>query len=198
MLRTLVTLVLLGGLAHAQSKEVDLDYRAMTQAKAGAWAEYKVSVKNPKGTSKMRYSLVGKGENWMVLEIETAAEKAPVLMRLEYALTGPEEWRITSGKMAVKDERRDLSAAELSLSPPLNPRAQPGELVGTETVKTPAGTFECQHYQKQIPIDGGKLAVHLWMSPNAGPTGLVKSVAPLRGIEVTLVKTGVGAKPKVK
>jgi hypothetical protein len=197
MIRALAVVLLVTGVAQAQ-EVVDLDLHAVTAAKAGAWAEYKISVRDRKKTSKMRYALVGKGDNWMVLEIETQADKGPVLMRLEYALTGPGTWSISSGRIMAGKQKRDLSPDELRKSAPLSNRSEPGELVGSEKVTTPAGTFDCFHYQKQIELDGGKLAVHLWMSERAGPTGLVKSVAPLRGIEVVLAKVGTGAVSKLK
>ena len=45
-----------------------------------------------------------------------------------------------------------------------------GELVGTESVTVPAGTFTCQHYRKQEqngPMD-------LWISMQVTPYALVK------------------------
>jgi hypothetical protein len=119
-------------------------------------------------------------------------------MRLEYALSAPGTWSLSSGKIEVGNEKRNLSVEELARSGPITNRSSPGEVVGRETVKTPGGSYDCMHYQKQIETDKGKLAVHLWMSERAGPTGLVKSVAPLRGIEVVLVKTGTGAVSKLK
>ena len=45
-----------------------------------------------------------------------------------------------------------------------------GELVGTESVTVPAGTFTCQHYRKQEkngPAD-------MWISTQVTPYGMVK------------------------
>jgi hypothetical protein len=45
------------------------------------------------------------------------------------------------------------------------------EAVGTESVTTPAGTFECEHLRTK---DGA----NAWISPKAGPWSLVKIVSP--------------------
>jgi hypothetical protein len=54
-----------------------------------------------------------------------------------------------------------------------------GELVGTESVTVPAGTFSCQHYRKQEqngPVD-------MWISTEVTPYALVK----LTGADVTML-----------
>jgi hypothetical protein len=46
----------------------------------------------------------------------------------------------------------------------------PGEIVGTETITVPAGTFECQHFRKQEP----RGTVDVWVSSQVAPYGTVK------------------------
>jgi len=49
-----------------------------------------------------------------------------------------------------------------------------GELVGTESVTVPAGTFSCQHYRKQEqngPVD-------VWISTQVSPFAMVKMTGP--------------------
>jgi hypothetical protein len=49
-------------------------------------------------------------------------------------------------------------------------KADRGELVGTESVTVPAGTFSCQHYRKQEnsgPVD-------VWVSTDVSPYAMVK------------------------
>jgi hypothetical protein len=55
--------------------------------------------------------------------------------------------------------------------PPSGGKADLGELVGTETVTVPAGTFNCQHYRKQQT--GGK-TVDMWTSAQVTPYAVVK------------------------
>jgi hypothetical protein len=45
-----------------------------------------------------------------------------------------------------------------------------GELVGTESVTVPAGTFTCQHYRSQ----GNNGTSDVWFSTDITPTGMVK------------------------
>jgi hypothetical protein len=49
-----------------------------------------------------------------------------------------------------------------------------GELVGTESVTVPAGTFSCQHYRNQ----GNNGTSDLWISMQVTPYGLVKMTGP--------------------
>lgn len=49
-----------------------------------------------------------------------------------------------------------------------------GELVGTESVTVPAGTFNCQHYRKQ----DARGTTDLWISTQVTPYALVKMASP--------------------
>ena len=60
-----------------------------------------------------------------------------------------------------------------------------GQLVGTESVTTPAGTFSCEHYR----ATNGKWDV--WLAPNIPPWGLVKSKDETGEMVVQRVMTGV-------
>ena len=63
------------------------------------------------------------------------------------------------------------------------------ELVGTETITTPAGTFECQHYrQKDKSSD-------VWVSEKVPPYGMVKMVS--KDSTMTLTRVITGAKTRI-
>ena len=47
------------------------------------------------------------------------------------------------------DEKRDMPKEQIDATPPLKNDARPGDLVGTENVTIPAGTFACKHYRGQ-------------------------------------------------
>ncbi len=49
-----------------------------------------------------------------------------------------------------------------------------GELVGTESVTVPAGTFTCQHYRDQGP----RGTTDVWISTDVTPYAMVKMVGP--------------------
>jgi len=58
-------------------------------------------------------------------------------------------------------------------------KAEYGELVGTETITVPAGTYACQHYRKQEksgPVD-------YWVSDQITPYAMAKMTGP----DVTMV-----------
>jgi hypothetical protein len=55
--------------------------------------------------------------------------------------------------------------------------------VGTETVTTPAGTFDCDHYRAK---DG---SWEEWLSPQVGPWGLVKTASRIGTMTLTRIVT---------
>lgn len=65
-----------------------------------------------------------------------------------------------------------------------------GELVGTESVNVPAGTFTCQHYK----ADDG--ATDLWIAENVAPYGLVKMTS--KDGTMVLKKVVTNAKTKIR
>jgi hypothetical protein len=65
-----------------------------------------------------------------------------------------------------------------------------GKPMGTESLTTPAGTFNCQHYQ----ANNGSWDV--WVAPNVPPWGLVKSKDS--DGEMTLKRTITGVPDRIK
>jgi hypothetical protein len=80
------------------------------------------------------------------------------------------------GKPPIEMTGIMMSMMQRSQSPSTQPaggatgNAGMGELVGTETITVPAGTFSCQHYRKQ-DING---PVDIWTSPSVSPYSVVK------------------------
>jgi hypothetical protein len=64
-----------------------------------------------------------------------------------------------------------------------------GAIIGKETVTTPAGTFDCEHWKS---ADG---TAESWFSPKVSPWALVKSVTP--NSTMTLVKVITDAKSHI-
>jgi len=58
-----------------------------------------------------------------------------------------------------------------------------GEVVGTETITVPAGTFETQHYRRQ----DGTGTSDVWVSTKVSPYGLVKMTSPEMSMELEKV-----------
>jgi hypothetical protein len=148
---------------------------------------------------KMRYALVEKTDKKMVVEVDTDTPMGAMQMRLDYEPAGPDAWKVSGGHMKMGAQSMDVPKEQLAKSPPLKKGGTIGDLVGTETVKTPAGSFECKHYKKKIKnaMGAGEMEVEMWMSDKALPTGLVRSVASAQGIEIVLSNTGKDAKPSV-
>ena len=64
-----------------------------------------------------------------------------------------------------------------------------GQDVGKETITTPAGTFECEHWRSEDGNDA-------WISPKAPPYGLIKSSSK-DGHTIVLVRLITDAKDKI-
>lgn len=185
------------GVASAQSQN-PLSYEAMSKSKAGQWAEYSMSIKGQPSNMKMRYSLVEKSDGKAAFEIDSQTPIGQVLAHLVYAADGPNGWKLTAGRFKAGGNTQDLPANELA-SGGIKKGDSFGKLVGTEDVKTAAGSFSCKHYKKALNGEAGAPAgttVDVWMSDKVLPTGLVK-VLDSRGAEVTLATTGTDAKPQM-
>jgi hypothetical protein len=75
--------------------------------------------------------------------------------------------------MLISGAMMGMMAARGGSAPPA-PKADVhdgAEVVGTESVTTPAGTFTCEHLRTK---DGG----NVWITPKLSPWGLVKSASP--------------------
>jgi hypothetical protein len=64
------------------------------------------------------------------------------------------------------------------------------ELVGTETVTTPAGTFECQHYRSKDK------STDVWVSEKVPPYGMVKMTSKDSSMVLTRVVKNATSKIK--
>jgi hypothetical protein len=64
-----------------------------------------------------------------------------------------------------------------------------GERVGSESVTTPAGTFDCEHWRNK---DGSG---DVWFSSKVAPWGLVKTTSPNNSM--TLIKVITDAKSHI-
>ncbi|HMD31320.1 MAG TPA: hypothetical protein VKG84_05390 [Candidatus Acidoferrales bacterium] len=60
-------------------------------------------------------------------------------------------------------------AAQQGKGPMTDVSKSGGQLVGTESITTPAGTFECQHYRTNDPPSD------VWVSSKVSPWGVVKT-----------------------
>jgi hypothetical protein len=146
---------------------------AMDLAKvpAGSWADYTMTM----GTlppMKMRMALVSKGATANIVETSVeggmmaAAGKVVMQMTLAPGNEG------TTKKMVMQIGASDPMEMPSALSDAKAfTKPNPKTLVGSETVKVPAGSFKTKHYRDKTP-QGDKL--DFWVSDSVPPLGLVK------------------------
>jgi hypothetical protein len=95
------------------------------------------------------------------------------------------------GPMEISGQMMQMMQGRGGATPP-TPKAdftEGAEKVGSESVTTPAGTFDTMHWKNK---DGGQV----WISPKAGPWSFVKSVSA-DGMSMTLVKVVTDAKSHI-
>jgi len=186
-------LVLCSGVAAAQATpgNASLSFEALQKAPVGAWAEYSMMVGTKKGST-MRYSLVEKSAKSLGLEIETVMP--PLVMRMDFAANGASAWKLTRIRMRMGQGPVQDAPPPEGTDEAIKKGGNFGTLLGIETLKTPAGSFECRHYKQKTQQGEGDV----WMSDKLLPSGLVQTTVASLGARITLEKTGTGAAAKIK
>jgi len=98
---------------------------------------------------------------------------------------------VTSTRMVMQMPGQAPMEMDLSANPAGRPMQQTtpaniadkAELVGTESITVPAGTFTCQHYRMKDGSGEG------WISEKVGPWGLVKSQGKDNSMVLTKIIT---------
>jgi hypothetical protein len=189
----LLALLLVSSAALAQGTpgSASLSYEALAKAQAGAWAEYSMSVGTAKGTT-MRYSLVEKSAKAIALEIET--QMPPIVMRMDFTANG-DAWKLQRIRMKMGTSAvQEVPPPETGADQIIKKGSSFGTPLGSETLKTPAGSFECKHYKQATAQGDGEV----WMSDKVLPSGLVQTVVSALGAKITLSALGSGATAKIK
>ncbi len=153
----------------------------------GAGAAYDMTDRDGKKTQ-MEITVVGKDDMagkagfWLEMAMANAQIGGTIYVK---TLMSVNDAGVTSGRMIMQMPGRPPMEMDMSTNPggrqmqqttPAN-IADKAELVGTETITVPAGTFSCMHYKMK---DGSSDA---WVSEKVGPWGLVKS----QGKETSMV-----------
>lgn len=193
----LAMVVLVAGTVAAQFGQREMpSARGVWNPVVGSGAAYQIESKR-EGKSEMEFAIVG---------TETVAGKAGHWM--EMAFKGKE------GLMVMKSlnvmDANSIQVKRMIMQPPgeepmefpMNMAMMGGQrgnqsadirndavLVGTETITTPAGTFECQHYRQK---DG---SADVWVSEKVPPYGMVKMVS--KDTTMTLTRVITGAKSRI-
>lgn len=147
----------------------------------GSGAEYQITAKGDK--MDWQYAVVGKetvdGNEGYWLEMRMKSGKGAGAIMKQLVVTGPEgvdikrmimqtpgqpPMEMPMGMMSGMMKRAQQSAAEHTGEKGM------GQVVGTESVTVPAGTFECTHYRSTDP----KNPADFWVATKVSPYGLVK------------------------
>jgi hypothetical protein len=177
---------------------LNVDLTTLMKAKAGAWADYTMSGKGTDKAVTIRYAVVERTPSKVSLEVDTPSPKGELVVRFDFVPQGPDTWKIQSGKVQLGGQKIDVPPAQLAAATPLKTTDPPGELVGTEELTTPLGSFSSKHYKKSLTEGGKGPWMDVWINPSISPTGLVKSSFEAMGIQVTLLATGTGAQSKIQ
>jgi hypothetical protein len=153
----------------------------MFKPMVGSGAEYQITMKNDQ--MDWQYAVVGKetvdGSEGYWLEMRMKSGKGEGAIMKQLVVTGPEgvdikrmimqapgqpPMEMPMGMMSGMMKRAQKSAAEHTGEKGM------GQVVGTESVTVPAGTFECTHYRSTDPKSPGDF----WVATQVYPYGLVK------------------------
>jgi len=156
------------------------------KAVAGSGAQYEMQAKDQ--TMTFAYVILGKevvdGKegNWIEIRTEGGRMPGETVMK---QLTVVDEGKAEVKRMIMQAPGRPPMEMPVGMmSGMMRQQQQPaaeskaggmGEKVGTESVTVPAGTYECDHYRKEI--EGGKTADY-WISTKVLPYGVVKMTSP--------------------
>lgn len=195
---TLVALWLLAQPAGAQVGIRAPDLRGVWNPVVGTGSVYQIE-RGQERKSEMEMAVVGeepvdgKPGHWLEIAITDPRSGTPILMKQLVVRDGDRmETRRSIFQMPGRPPfEMPIPPASAAGTPPrttVDVRKE-AELVGTESITTPAGTFTCEHYR----IRDGKGDV--WIAQNVAPWGLVKMVSP--DASMTLVRRLQNATTKV-
>jgi hypothetical protein len=162
------------------------------QPVVGSGAAYEMTDRDGK-KSQMEMTVVGKedvnGKTGYWMEMAMANPHSGGDMYMKY-LIAPGDTGMASLRMIMQQPGQDpieMDMNMMNMGGHQAPQSTPGDvrekaqLVGTESITVPAGTFNCQHYRMK---DGSSDA---WVTDKVAPWGLVKT----QGKESSMVLTKV-------
>jgi hypothetical protein len=137
----------------------------------GSWAEYSVTM-GQLPPMKMRLALVAKSAAGNVVESSVEGGMMAMVgkMIMQMTLTPGSDANLKKAVMQLgAADPMEMPVAMTGTKPFAKPN--PKGLVGSETIKTPAGSFKTKHYRDKTP-QGDK--VEYWVNEGVPPFGLVK------------------------
>ncbi len=201
MRRAITTMVMLGLAALAPSslpaQSMAEICSGLTDVEVGEWATYDVDSGSQQGT--MRFALIAEGAaggdgQWFEVTMNVGGLDMVVQLQVPGWPFGPDDvegvvmksagqpaMRIPGSMLSMVQGQMDIPMADLSEN------CLGSELLGTESVEVPAGTFEAYRIR---PTDQDLDPGDVWLSPEV-PFGLVKGEGP--DGSMTLIDSGSGA-----
>lgn len=192
--------VMLAALALALPLAAQMGMGPRTPSLSGIWhpvvgtgAAYEMTDKDGK-KSQLEITIVGKedvgGKSAYWTEMGFANPRSGGQMYMKN-LMSVSDAGVTSTRMIMQMPGQAPMEMDLTANPAGRPMQQTtpaniadkAELVGTESVTVPAGTFTCQHYRMKDGNGEG------WVSDKVGPWGLVKSQGKDNSMVLTKVIT---------
>lgn len=146
----------------------------------GSWSDY--TVKRAEGEPrKVRHALVGKEGAAFILESSTDNQRGRVVTRQVVDADPSKEGGVKKTIMQVGDSdpmempaRTGQGDGDGQRGPRINARflkPDPKKVVGKETLKIAAGTFQTERYKDELPRGG---TVEYWLAKDVFPYGVVK------------------------
>lgn len=194
----LTVIVLVVGTAAAQFQMPTPRIRGVWNPVVGSGAAYEMRSKN-EGKTEIEFAIVGtetiggKTAHWMEMTVNT--KEGTTIIKSLYLLDA-NSMQVQVKRMIMQAPGQPPMEFPVEMAARGGQQAQSadfrndGELVGTETIMTPAGTFVCQHYRSKDK------ASDLWLSEKVPPYGLVKMTS--KDTNMTLVRVLTDAKSKIK
>lgn len=149
----------------------------------GSGAEYQMTAKGK--DMDMAWAIVGKEDvsgspaYWLEMRMQSAEMGGETVMKTLVVTAGPDQGVKRMIMQAPGRPPMEMTGMMMGMMKPkggqqTGGKEDFGELVGTESVTVPAGTFVCQHYRK--PEKNG--TIDYWVSTQITPYALAKLTGP--------------------
>jgi len=170
----------------------------LAKVPVGSWADYTMTA-GGMPPMKSRMALVARNPSANILETSVEGGMLGPSGKMVVQMTIAPGTDATPAKMVTQIGASDPMEIPPSLSGKPFTKPNPKTLVGTETIKVPAGSFKAKHYRDKTP-QGDK--IDYWVTDSVLPLGLVKveaeqpkSTAQVKGkVMFELAGTGKDAK----
>ena len=143
----------------------------LRKIEVGSWADYTGKVGGLALSS--RWALVARDAKSNTVEMTTHGKpmSKPVALRVVLPVDPTRDEKLPRPMLVQLGNDAPMTVPK-DMPPPKFQRPDPKNLVGTETVKVPAGGFEAKHY-RETNASG---TVDIWVNDTVAPIGVVKAV----------------------